>query len=135
MKCVQFGYILTYCTTQSDVDFCCDFQFCLKHAHSTVCAIGYHTYNIPSVLDSGFPIVSFSICLQHDQHLEIEHAGFRQASFNYVCKLQEVHAMKQYELIEPVSDWVCIPVQPVCPVIIYIEPWIQINWFFDQFVR
>ena len=41
--------------------------------------------------------------MQHDQQLEIEHAGFRQASFNYVCKLQAVHAMKQYELIEPVS--------------------------------
>jgi hypothetical protein len=36
---------------------------------------------------------------EYDQHLEIEHAGFRQASFNYVCKLQEVHAMKQYGYI------------------------------------
>jgi hypothetical protein len=43
---------------------------------------------------------------EHDQHLEIEHAGFRQASFNYVCKLQEVHAMKQYELIEPIIGYI-----------------------------
>jgi hypothetical protein len=43
---------------------------------------------------------------EHDQHLEIEHAGFRQASFNYVCKLQQVHAMKQYELIEPIIGYI-----------------------------
>ena len=27
---------------------------------------------------------------------------FRQVSFEYACRLQDVHAMKHYELIEPV---------------------------------
>ena len=37
-----------------------------------------------------------------DSTLEREHAGYRQSAFDYVCKLQDVHAQKQYELIEPV---------------------------------
>jgi Rho GTPase-activating protein 10 len=47
-----------------------------------------------------------TVLAEFDNHLEIEHAGFRQASFNYVCKLQEVHAMKQYELIEPIIGYI-----------------------------
>jgi len=39
-----------------------------------------------------------------DSLLEREHAGYRQSAFDYVCKLQDVHAQKQYELIEPVSN-------------------------------
>ena len=30
-------------------------------------------------------------------------AAFRQASFQYVCMMQDIHAQKQYELMEPVS--------------------------------
>ena len=37
-----------------------------------------------------------------DSNLEREHARFMQSAFDYVCKLQDVHAEKQYELIEPV---------------------------------
>ena len=33
-----------------------------------------------------------------------EMAAFRQASFQYVCMMQDIHAQKQYELMEPVSD-------------------------------
>lgn len=43
-----------------------------------------------------------------DSTLEREHAGYRQSAFDYVCKLQDVHAQKQYELIEPVSVCVCV---------------------------
>ena len=35
-----------------------------------------------------------------DSNLEREHAKFRQSAFDCVCKLQDVHAEKQYELIE-----------------------------------
>ena len=37
-----------------------------------------------------------------DSNLEREHARFMQSAFDYVCKLQDVHAEKQYELIDPV---------------------------------
>ena len=40
---------------------------------------------------------------QVNSSLEREHLGFRQCAFDYVCKLQDVHAQKQFELIEPVS--------------------------------
>jgi hypothetical protein len=36
-------------------------------------------------------------------HFEREKAQFRQISFDYVCRLQDVHAQKHYELIEPVN--------------------------------
>ena len=39
-----------------------------------------------------------------DSNLEREHARFMQSAFDYVCKLQDVHAEKQYELIEPVRE-------------------------------
>ena len=43
---------------------------------------------------------------QNDHHFEREKAMFRQVSFEYACRLQDVHAMKHYELIEPVSPLV-----------------------------
>ena len=39
--------------------------------------------------------------LQKDQ-FEREKAQFRQISFDYVCRLQDVHAQKHYEFVEPV---------------------------------
>jgi len=35
--------------------------------------------------------------------MEVEHASYRQAAFQYVCQLQDVHSQKKYELVEPVS--------------------------------
>ncbi len=46
-----------------------------------------------------------------DSTLEREHAGYRQSAFDYVCKLQDVHAQKQYEIIEPVNLHVCVCVE------------------------
>ena len=45
----------------------------------------------------------FCCCLQSDEALVREMAAFRQASFQYVCMMQDIHAQKQYELMEPVS--------------------------------
>lgn len=45
-----------------------------------------------------------SLSLQADAAIERERAHYRQTAFEYVCNLQDVHAQKQYEIIEPVSS-------------------------------
>ena len=49
----------------------------------------------------------FCCCVQSDEVLVREMAAFRQASFQYVCMMQDIHAQKQYELMEPVSWAAC----------------------------
>jgi len=46
--------------------------------------------------------------LQFDSALFKDQAAFQQTSFTYACQLQDVHAAKQYELVEPVSVCFCV---------------------------
>lgn len=41
-----------------------------------------------------------------ESDFEVEHLGFRQAAFSYACKLQDVHAQKEYELVEPIIGYI-----------------------------
>lgn len=44
--------------------------------------------------------------MESNAQLERDAAGFKQAAFDYACKLQDVHATKQYELVEPIVGYI-----------------------------
>jgi hypothetical protein len=41
---------------------------------------------------------------EYEDQLVKEQLSFQQASFQYVCMVQDLHAQKQYELMEPVRN-------------------------------